>query len=97
MGRSPAAARRHQMSPDIEMYRQTHLLAFEESFSVTVGEVQRQRHDTRSVLHSLNDPVQFSPAGALWRNTATDFVFMTSFRLLRFCNYAKRFKITDMS
>lgn len=38
------------------------LLALEESFSVTVWKVQRQSHYTRSVLHSLNDPIQFSPA-----------------------------------
>lgn len=45
--------------------KQTHLLAFEETFSVTVGKVQRQGHYTRSVLHSLNDPIQFSPAWTL--------------------------------
>lgn len=49
--------------------KQTHLLALEESFSVTVGKVQRQSHDTRSVLHSLNDPIQFSPAWTLWGKT----------------------------
>lgn len=38
------------------------LLALEESFSVTVGKVQRQSHYTRSVLHSFNDSVQFPPA-----------------------------------
>lgn len=43
------------------------LFAFEESFSVTVGKVQRQRHYTRSILHSLNDPVQFSPAWTKFR------------------------------
>lgn len=48
----------------------THLLALEESFSVTVGKVQRQSHYTRGVLHSLNDPIQFSPAWTLQRNTA---------------------------
>ena len=49
--------------------KQTHLLALEESFSVTVGKVQRQSHYTRSVLHPLNDPIQFSPAWTLWSNT----------------------------
>lgn len=50
--------------------KKTHLLAFEESFSVTVGKVQRQGHNTRSVLHSLNDPIQFSPAWTLWEKIA---------------------------
>lgn len=41
------------------------LLAFEESLPVTVREVQGQSHDARGVLHSLNDPVQFSSAWTL--------------------------------
>lgn len=52
------------------LLKQTHLLALEESFPVTVGKVQRQSHYTRSVLHSLNDPIQFSPAWTLWGRTA---------------------------
>lgn len=48
------------------------LLALEESFSVTVGKVQRQSHDTRSVLHSLNDPIQFSPAWTKFRLMLVD-------------------------
>lgn len=48
------------------------LLAFEESFSVTVGKVQRQGHYTRSVLHSLNDPIQFSPAWTKFRLMLVD-------------------------
>lgn len=43
----------------------TYLLALEESFSVAVGKIQRQSHYTRSVLHSLNDSIQFSPAWTL--------------------------------
>lgn len=46
---------------------QTHLFALKESFSVTVGNVQRQSHYTRSILHPLNDPIQFSPAWTLWK------------------------------
>lgn len=48
------------------------LLALEETFPVTVGEVQRQSHDTRGVLHSLNDPVKFSPAWSKLRLMLVD-------------------------
>lgn len=48
------------------------LLALEETFSVTVGKVQRQGHYTRSVLHSLNDPIQFSPAWTKFRLMLVD-------------------------
>lgn len=50
---------------------QTHLLALEEAFSVTVGKVQRESHYARSVLHSLNDAIQFSSAWTLWREDIT--------------------------
>lgn len=43
----------------------TYLLTLEKSFFVTVGNVKRQSHYTRRALHSLNDPIQFSPARAL--------------------------------
>lgn len=43
------------------------LLALEESFSVTVGQIQRQSHYTRSVLHPLNNPIQFPPAWSIFR------------------------------
>lgn len=37
------------------------LFAFEEAFPVTVGQVQRQSHHPRRVLHALDDSVQFPP------------------------------------
>lgn len=55
----------------MQIQKASHLLALEEPFSVTVGKVQRQSHYTRSVLHSLNDPIQFSPAWTLLGNDNT--------------------------
>lgn len=51
--------------------RPTHLLALKESFSVTVGKVQGQGHHAGSVLHSLDDPIQFPPAWALVEKHST--------------------------
>lgn len=48
------------------------LFALEKSFSVTVGKIQRQSHHTGSVLHSLNDPIQFSPAWTKFRLMLVD-------------------------
>lgn len=55
----------------MQIQKASHLLALEEPFPVTVGKVQRQSHYTRSVLHSLNDPIQFSPAWTLLGNDNT--------------------------
>ncbi len=46
-----------------------YLFAFEEALLVTVGDVQRERQDPWSVLHALNDIIQFSPAGPLHTDT----------------------------
>lgn len=43
----------------------THLFTLEESFFVTVWNVQGHSHHTRCVLHPLNDSIQFSPAWTL--------------------------------
>lgn len=42
-----------------------YLSALEEALLVTVGDVQRERQDPRSILHALNEVVQSSPAGTL--------------------------------
>lgn len=44
-----------------------YLLAFEEALFVTVGDVQRQRQDSRRVLHALDHVIQPSPAWTLHR------------------------------
>lgn len=48
-----------------------YLFALEETLLVTVGDVQRQSQDPRSVLHALNEIVQSSPAGSLHMHTYT--------------------------
>lgn len=58
--------------PPLPATRGLALLALEKTLSVTVGEIQRQSHDTRGVLHSLNDPIQFSPAGTKLRLMLVD-------------------------
>lgn len=49
----------------------SNLFALEEALLVTVGDVERQRHDAGRVLHVLNDVVQPSPAGTLHTDTHT--------------------------
>lgn len=46
-----------------------HLSALEEALLVTVGDVQRESQDPRSVLHALNEIIQSSPAGPLHTQT----------------------------
>lgn len=56
----------------------THLLTLEESLPITVGKVEGQGHDARGVLHSLDDPVQFPPAGTLVINNKHGLVSATT-------------------
>lgn len=42
-----------------------YLFALEKALLVTVGDVQRESQDPRSVLHALNEIIQSSPAGPL--------------------------------
>lgn len=45
--------------------RYPYLFAFEKALLVTVGDVERESHDPRSVLHGFNEIIQSSPAGPL--------------------------------
>lgn len=53
-----------------------YLFALEETLLVTVGDVQRESQDPRSVLHALNEIIQSSSAGAL--HTQTQVYMITS-------------------
>lgn len=49
-----------------------YLFALEEALLVTVGDVQSESKDPRSVFHTLNEIIQSSPAGPLHTYTHTE-------------------------